>query len=180
MSVDGQEQNLYLIKNEGFTLLDLLIVVMILGIVGMIAIPRYNSLIADAALDGAAGEMVSGLQYAGNLAARYQRPFGFLSDAAGRTFRVYDYRYRNDAAGHVDVTPPVTANGVVQNPIDKSWYIKDLNLMKTYDGVSITNGEIRFYPDGHSSSAASTVTVQYAGKQKTITVNGTTGRVSVQ
>ena len=82
----------------GFTLLDSLIVIAILGIIGMIVIPQFQGMIQETRLNEAAAELVSGMQYAGNLAVRYRRPFGFQADAAGRWFKVYDNRYAADAS----------------------------------------------------------------------------------
>jgi len=171
-------------RNKGFTLLDLLLVMTILGVLGMIVIPQFHSMVTEARLNEAAGELVSGLQYAGSLAVQHQRPFGLMADVNENWFKVYDYQYKTDPEPHHDYVPPVDVYGVVLNPVDKRWYIKDFDTMKTYEGVRITSvsdgGEIRFYPDGHSSSSDSTFVLSHGGNQRTITVNGTTGRVSVQ
>jgi len=78
----------------------------------------------------------------------------------------------------------VDANGVVLNPLDKTWYIIDYDTMNTYEGVTMTSipptTRVCFYPDGHSSSSDSTFVLSHAGDQRTITVNGTTGRIDVQ
>lgn len=149
-------------------------------------------MVTETKLNEATGELVSGLQYAGNLAVKYQRPFGLKALEAnvnGNWFRVFDYRYKDDTIPHHDCfpdpacDPPVDAYGVVLNPFDKKWYQKDFDTMKTYEGVSITSvpagGQIRFYPDGHSDSSDNTFVLSLAGNQRTITVDGTTGRISV-
>lgn len=168
----------------GFTLLDLLIVLVILGILAGILIPQYDGMISEARLNEASGELVAGLQYAGNLAVRYQRPFGLRANVGGNWFRVFDKQYKTDPTPHHDSVPPVDTNGVVLNPVDKKWYEKDYDTMETYEGVRITSvpagNEICFYPDGHCSSSDKTFVLAYAGNQRTITVNGTTGRISVQ
>jgi hypothetical protein len=69
--------------------------------------------------------------------------------------------------------------------VDKNWYIVDLDISHTYEGVSIdaapadTDGIIAFYPDGHSSSDDSSLVLSFGGDSKTITVDGTTGRIRV-
>jgi len=168
--------------NKGFTLIDLLLVIMILGVLGMMAGPLFNSLITETKLNEAAGELVSGLQYAGNLAVQHQRPFGLMADVDGNWFRVFDYQYKDDPNPYHDNVPPVDAYGVVLNPIDKQWYIKDFDTIKNYAGIDIASapagGEIRFFPDGHSWSSDNTFVLNYGNRQRTVTVDGTTGRVN--
>jgi len=169
-------------KQRGFTLLDSLIVIVILGIIGMIIIPQFQGLIQETRLTEAAAEIVSGMQYAGNLAVRYRRPFGFQADAAGHWFKIYEYRYATDPAAHTGGAddPKVTAYGVVLNPLDKSWYIRNFADMENYRSVTFTDATIVFYPDGHSASSDTTVTVGLGSRQKTITIDGTTGRIRTQ
>lgn len=171
----------------GFTLLDSLIVIVILGIIGMIVIPQFQGLVQETRLNEAAAEIVSGMQYAGNLAVRYRRPFGFQADAAGHWFKIYDNRYVNDNNPHTSDDPPVTAYGVVLNPLDKSWYIRDFATIGNYRDVTfaikregVPIALIVFYPDGHSAASDTTVTVSLGAAQRTITVAGATGRISVQ
>jgi type II secretion system protein H len=173
-------------RDKGFTLVDLIIVVLILGVLVMIAIPQFQSIVAESKLNGAAGELVSGLQYARNLAVLYARPFGLKADVSENRFNVFDTDpYPDDVPpARPDNKPPVDADGVVLNPMDKKWYRKDFDTMNTYEGVRITSapagGQLLFYPDGHSSSSDSTFVLNLAGDQRTITVNGFTGRISIQ
>ena len=167
-------------RQQGFTLVDMLIVIAILGIIGMAVIPQLQGMIQETRLTEATAEIVSGMQYAENLAIRYRRPFGFQADAAGHWFKVYDSRYAADAAAHATDDPPVTSYGVVLNPLDKSWYQHDFDDMENYRAVSFTSAQIVFYPDGHSAASNTTVTVSLGGRQKTIKADGATGRISVQ
>ena len=77
-------------ENKGFSLLDLLIVIMIIGIIGVLVTPPIHSMIDEARLNEASGELVSGLQYARSLAVTHQRPFGLLADTGGNWFRGFD------------------------------------------------------------------------------------------
>jgi len=168
-------------KNKGFSLLDLLIVIMILGIMGMLAAPNLHS--TEARLNEAAREMVSGLQYAQSLAVTHQRPFGLKADVDGNWFRVFDYQYRDDTSPHHDATPPVDSYGVVLNPVDKSWYSVDFDTAQTYEGVSVdsapTDGMISFHSDGHSSLDDAVFVISFGEDTRTITVDGTTGKIVV-
>lgn len=173
-------------NTKGFTLLDLLIVIMIIAILGVIVIPQFHSMINENKLNEAAGELVVGLQFAGNLAIRYQRPFGLKAEVTGNWFKVFDTSPYPDTVppAQPNNKPPVNEDAIVLNPLDKKWYIKDFDDIGSYQGVKITTvpigGEVRFYPDGHSSASDTTFVVSLEGNQKTITVNGTTGRISVQ
>jgi len=171
-------------KNRGFSLLDLLIVLMILGIMGVILAPQLYSMMTEARLNEAAREMVSGLQYAQSLAVTHQRPFGLKADVDGNWFRIFDYQHKDDSNPHHGETPPVDGYGVVINPLDKDWYIVDLDTSHTYEGVNLnaapTDGTISFYPDGHSSSDDSSFVLTYGGDTRTITVDGTTGKIRVE
>jgi Tfp pilus assembly protein FimT len=174
------------LDGKGIVLLDVLLVSIIIAILGMIVVPRVSSLITDTRLNGAAGEITGGLNYALNLAVRYQRPFGVKGDVTGNWFRVYDSDPKPNSVppARPDNDPPVDANGVVLNPFDKTWYVRDFDTLDAYRGVKIVSipagGTVQFYPDGHSGSGDSTFAVSCGGKQTTITVNGANGRVTVQ
>jgi len=174
-------------RQKGFTLLDSLIVIVILGIISVVVVPQFQGMVQETRLTEAAAELVSGMQYAGNLAVRYRRPFGFQADAAGHWFKIYDNHYAAltpaEAAALTAADPPVTAYGVVLNPIDKSWYLRDFDDMENYRAVTFTitpSATIVFYPDGHSGNSNTVVTVSLGGRQRTIEVDGATGRISVE
>lgn len=165
---------------KGFTLLDSLIVIVILGIVGMAAIPQFQGMVQQIRLNEAAAELVTGMQYAGSLAVRYRRPFGFQADEGGRWFKIYDNRYAANANPQPTANPPVTAYGVVLNPLNKNWYHYNFNNMENYGAATFSSALILFYPDGHSAASNTTVTVSLGGGQRVITVDGATGRITVQ
>ena len=170
-------------KQQGFTLLDSLIVIAILGIIGITIIPQFQDLVRETKLNEAATELVSGMQYAGNLAVRYGRPFGFQADATGRWYKIYDNRYYTDITACTDQvrdTPLMDSACVVLNPLDKNWYLRNFTAMENYREVTFTDAEVVFYPDGHSKATDTTVTVSLGTDQRIITVDGATGRVKVQ
>jgi Tfp pilus assembly protein FimT len=146
----------------------------------MVAIPQFQGMIQATRLNEATAELVSGLQYAENLAVRYRRPFGFMANAAGKWFRIYDDRFATDTNPHTSADPPVTAYGVVLNPLDKNWYQHDFDDMENYRAATFTSAQVVFYPDGHSANSNTTVTVSLGNQQMTITVDGATGRINVQ
>ncbi len=169
---------------EGFTLLDLLMVICIVGILCMLGIPQFHSMLTQSKLNDAATELHSALQYAGDLAVRYQRPFGVEANASGEWFRVFDNRYKLDPSTHHDEDPPVDTNGIVLNPVDKKWYLVDFDTRASYEGVDIyavpAGGEVCFHPDGHSSSSNSTFAMSLGRDKRAVVVNGATGAITVQ
>jgi type II secretion system protein H len=186
-------------NQKGFTLIDLLFVIVILGIIAMIAQPQFSSLISESKLNGAANELLSALEYAKNLAVTHQKPFDvkvFVASAKNQ-FTVRDVRYANNPDLHLNDVPPVYSYGRVFNPIDKKPYIIDFDGLEPelagviqtkweYEGVRIVSvpgggasAEIRFYPDGHSSETSSAITLKLDDQQRTISVDGTTGRITV-
>ena len=167
-------------SQHGLTLMDTIVVVLILGIVATAGIPQFKGMISGARLDEAAAELISGLHYTRSLAVEHQRPFGLRADISGNWFAVFDGRYQSDPDDHLNDVPPVGANGVVFHPLSKTPYTKDLDMI--YGGVQISTvpagGQIRFYPDGHSSETASLFVIQLGDKQRKISVDGTTGQIN--
>jgi len=159
-------------------------VLLVMGILCMVGMPRLQSALTQIRLDAAAQELFSSLTYAQNLAVRYQRPFGVRADTGANWYRVFDNRYKSDSSPHHGDDPPAGAYGVVLNPVDKKWYQRDFDEMEEYQGVRIQSvpagSEVCFHPDGHSSSADSSFALVCGGEQRTISVTGTTGAIQIQ
>jgi Tfp pilus assembly protein FimT len=168
----------------GFTVVDMVLVVIIIAIFSMIAIPGFHSMIEESRLNAAAREMVSAINYTVALAVRHQRPFGFEANAANNTYQVYDQRYKTDSSPHLDADPPVTANGIVQDPVKKTWLQIDLDISDSYSGVSITavpsGNNVVFYPDGHSGDSNVQWELTYGNRLVTLFLDSTTGRLQTQ
>jgi len=186
-------------SQRGFSLIDLLIVVMIVGILATMLQPQFHSAMVEMKLNGAAGEVVAALQYARSLAVTHQKPFlvKVYSATARNQLVVKDTFYATDPNLHLDAVPPVYSHGRVFNPHDKKPYIIDfddidsdladvISPRREFEGVKIisvpgggTDGTIRFYPDGHSSETDSAVVLSLGNEQRTITVDGLMGRITV-
>ena len=194
-------------KEQGFSLLELAIVVLVLAITAMAVIPQWHSMSIQAKLNGAVGEVVAALEYARNLALKHQRSFQVKAHttayAGGKANQVLikDDRYASDASIPENADPPVYTWGRVYHPLDKRPYIIDFDGPQEalvgviaprteYDGVEIiavpggnTVGALHFYPDGHCADPSdqdNTIVLSYAGIERTIAVDAISGRVSVQ
>jgi type II secretion system protein H len=169
---------------HGFTLIEILIVIMLISILSLAVMPEIQSLVRESKLNGATGELVTALECAADFAVTFQRPFGVKATSGSTSFSVFDARYKSDPVAHSNETPPVAAFGVVLNPIDKQWYTLDFRTLPNLSGVRISaapaSGELVFYPAGHCSALTSTFVVSSGTNAKTVTVNGVTGRLVVQ
>jgi prepilin-type N-terminal cleavage/methylation domain-containing protein len=61
--------------SRGFTLLDLIIVIIILGVLAMVIVPQIGSMANLSKINSAAWELISAFQYTQTLAIEHQRPF---------------------------------------------------------------------------------------------------------
>jgi Tfp pilus assembly protein FimT len=172
-----------ILKKGGFTLIDLLIVCMILGILAMVVAPQFHTMNSERELNSAAGEVITAIHFAQNLAVKYQRGFYLRAKKPDNMIQVGDLRYKNDPNPHLNDDPPVLNNGLVIEPLRKAAYDFDFDTMSELEGVSITSvpaGDyIYFYPDGHSSEMDSTIGLSYLNQQRTITVDGCSGKTTL-
>jgi Tfp pilus assembly protein FimT len=157
---------------------------MIIGIVGLLLEPQFSSIISETKLNEATGELLLALEYARNLAARYQRVFSVRVKESDNSFQVIDYRYKDDPNPHLDADPPVRKQGILYHPVDKDKYERDFDNMEEYQGVDITSLPSDYYicfcPDGHSLDTDITFLLCLGDHQRAITIDGLTGRITVQ
>jgi hypothetical protein len=170
--------------HKGFSLVDLMIAMMLLGILVLSVPLLFGDLFAEKRLIQASTELVLGLDYARSLAVSRRRPFCVRANIGGNWFRVIDPLYATDPVPHHGNDPPISAFGLVLNPLDKQWYEVDFDLGEIHADITLTavpvGNEVCFYPDGHTGSANTTMALTCAGTTRTITINGMTGKISVQ
>lgn len=75
--------------NGGFTLVEIIMVVAILGIVAMMAIPMLSSA-ADIQVRTAANMIAADLEYAKNMAITQQRNYSVVFDIVNETYEIHD------------------------------------------------------------------------------------------
>ncbi|MBW1697187.1 MAG: hypothetical protein JRH18_02705 [Deltaproteobacteria bacterium] len=189
--------------SQGISMIDLVLVIMIIGIMVTVITPQFQSALTEMRLDGAAGELVYALEYAKSLAVKYQRPFKFkiyrydYENKRNNQFTIKDFTSPLDDSVHPDADPPLFTYQRVYHPVDKIPYIIDfddlptaldgiLEPKKEYEGVKIlsipveaTSADVIFYPDGHCSDTNISFTLGLGQEQRTVTVNGISGKITV-
>lgn len=166
---------------RGFTLLDLLLTLLVIGILALAGVPVLRSALANTRLTAAAAELAGALDYARVLAVRYQRPFGVRADADAGSFEVFDRRYELDPAAHPDSTPPVDAGGVVRDPATRNWFRRDFDALESCAGARFAGlpagDQVLFRPEGHCGAADAVFELDLDGSRHRVTVSAATGRV---
>lgn len=134
-------------ERRGFTLAELLIVLVIMAIVTAMALPRLEGMVRVSAVDGAANRLAADLQYTRVWAIRNGWPTRLSLGSTG-SYTVYE--------------DPTGANRT----------IRTVNLSRDYPGVTVTAAAITFDSRGMLSSGDNTITVSRQGKSATLTVSG--------
>jgi len=171
-------------RPSGFTLIELLAIVMIMGILLMAGVPALTSVLSDSKLSSASRIMVSAIETTVSLSIQYQRPFQFEADTSANTFQIRDMApYPDDTAGTIRIgnLPPVNGDDIVFNSLQGTWYIVDFAATGNFKGVLIDSGPaaLTFFPDGHSAYGDSQYVLSLGELSRTITINGISGRITV-
>jgi len=159
---------------RGFTLIELVMVIVIVGILAVIAVPRFESFYAIK-LDGATKKVVSDIRYAQQLAiARHE-----------------DYRVVFDVANNNYEVRRVSDGSFATDPFTRADFIVNFNTDAQYKGIRISNtnfgGTLQFdwqgIPrDGNGTALTSegSISFSYQGNNRTIYITPDTGRVRLQ
>ena len=142
-------------RGRGFTLLEILVVLTLIGLIAAVTIPTFSGGVSTTALKSAAREIAAGLRLARGQAIAQRTEATLELDVAARAFRVLP-----DPRVHV-----------LPREIEIKLYTAQRDL------VSDQVGAVRFYPDGGSNGGRITLAV---GERKfDVDVDWLTGRVSV-
>lgn len=157
-------------RPRGFTLVELVIVVLILGIVAAVAAPRYRDSLAHFRAEAAARRIAADLQYARHLAKQ-------AGSQQSVEFTLASHEYT--LPGVSDPDHPLQDYSVV---LAKTQYPASL-VSVDFDG----NTSVTFDMYGHPFSgtpltplSAGSLSVQAGSEQRTIVVDPATGKASVQ
>ena len=149
---------------RGFTLLEMVIVIAVIGVLAAVALPRYANAIANQHIEAASRRIVLDLALA-------QRRAKASSSSQSVLFAVDTNSYSLPNVADLDRANSTYAVDLSQPPDEATLHSADFDgsTEMIYDGYGMPL-------DGVGGS----VVIQVGSMLKTITVNGETGAVSVQ
>jgi len=174
--------------HSGFSLVETLIVIVLLGIVTALAIPTLQSGLAESKLAGASGEITVALEYAQLAAMTSGGQTRVTIDAANDTILVERFEISGDITG-ADTELPENdidsgAFATVAHPASRG---KDYDIAfadeARFDGVDIASANfgggqtVTFDAMGVPSNGG-TVTLSLGDKQVSLTVDALSGKVT--
>ena len=142
-------------RQVGFTLLELLIVLVLMGIIASVVIPIFGPGVSTTALKRSAREVAAGLRLARSQAIAQRTEAVLELDVAARSFRV----------------PPDPTLHQMPEGIDLKLYTAQRDL------VNERVGAVRFFPDGGSNGGR--ITLAAGDRKYDVDVDWLTGRVAI-
>lgn len=142
-------------RHAGFTLLELLIVIALMGIIAALVVPMFGGPVSTSELRATARQLAAGLRLARSEAVSERRETFLVVDVAGKRFKV-DREAREHA---------------LPSKVDLKLFTAQNDL------VSQNVGSIRFYPDGGSNGGR--ITVASGARKFDVDVDWLTGRVAI-
>ena len=175
--------------SAGFTLVEVVIVTLLLGIIAMLGMPTLISALEDARLNGASTETVTALELAHSKAINSGREIRVTVDAAADTILVEQFTYTGDLLGGAATLPETDVeNGnyaTIYHPLKPGDdYRINLASQPLFGGVDITlvdfggNNYVTFNALGVPSQGG-TVTLGFGSRQMVVTLDALTGKVTV-
>jgi prepilin-type N-terminal cleavage/methylation domain-containing protein len=176
-------------ERDGFSLVELAIVMVVLSIVAVAAFPTVNGALSEARLSAAAGEVVTALEYARLSAMTSGRTTRVEIHAATDIIRVRQYEVSADLFGGGDqLAEGVVESGIyrlLQYPMKRgSDYEIFLNSEDRFGGVDITASDFNVgagvdFDALGSPSKGGTATLVLGSGQMVVTLDALTGKVTV-
>jgi len=159
-----ENQNLSF-KNRGFTLIELIAVIVIIAIAAMLAIPMFGSA-ASAQIRAAADMVAADLEYAKSMAISRQKTYTVTFDESAESYSITD------------------ESGIISHPVTHKDYVVNfkedgrVNKVNIVDADFASSEQVSFTYLGSPDNGGS-VTLSGGTKTMTITVEAVTGYVSI-
>jgi len=181
--------SLNLPSSAGFTLVEVVIVTLLLGIIAMLGLPTLNSAMVDSRLSTAVEETVNALQYAQLTSMTSGRETRVVIGAPQNRIAVRQHKTNADLFGGGDelVAGDVESGTyeLMQYPLNKGTdYEISLPDESRFRGVDITASDFNveapvFFDTLGAPSKGGTVTLTLGGRQMVVTLDALTGKVTV-
>jgi prepilin-type N-terminal cleavage/methylation domain-containing protein len=172
-----------LMKTKGFTLIELVMVIVIVGILAAVAVPRFDSFYA-VKLAGAVRKTASDIRYVQQIAISRHTNTRVVFDTSSETYSAQQESSPGSGTWN-NMTDPFTRGNLQTNFTTDAQY-KDINI-DSVDFGGAGQGTLRFNLEGVPENASGTdlvndgtVVFTYKGNSNSITVTPNTGRVTVQ
>ncbi len=162
-------------NTHGFTIIELIMVIVIIGILVSVAIPRFDSFHA-VKFSGALKKMVSDIRYVQSLAISRHETCRIVFNSAGNTYSVY-----------------LADNSLAVDPFTRGSLQVNFNTSPQYNGVDIVSADfggvntLRFTWEGVPQDAGGvnlstdgSVGFSYQGNTATVYVTPNTGKVRIE
>jgi len=138
-------------QKRGFTLIEIIMVVVILGIVAFMAIPMVSNA-ADIQVRAAANRIAADIDYAKSMAITHQRSYSVVFDPANES---YDIRVE-----------PAGSGDVIDHPVNPGAFVVDFSTDANLSRVNLADANF----DSDSDHA---ITFDYLGSPHSGTATGT-------
>ncbi len=172
-----------LMKNKGFTLIEVVMVIVIVGILAALAVPRFDSFYA-AKLAGAVRKTASDIRYVQQIAISRHTNTRIVFNTASDTYSAQEESSPGSGTWN-NMTDPFTRGALQTNFATDAQY-KDIDIASVNFGGA-GQGTLRFSLEGVPQNSSGTdlasdgsVAFTYRGNTNTITVTANTGLVNMQ
>ena len=176
-------------SRAAFTLLELVIVMMLLGIIAMLGLPVLNSAMGDSRLTGAAQEVVNALEFAQLSAMTTGNKTRVTIEILADKIYVRRYQTSADLFGGGNTLPAASVENetwkYMEYPLKKGTdYVIDFIAESRFKGVDITWSDFHVFNPvyfdalGNPSHGGSNLLV-LGNRQKVVTLDAVSGKVTV-
>jgi len=156
------------ISNSGYTLIELSIIIIVIGIVFLFALPRLEN-IGDVRLRGTARELAGAIQSLFDESVLNRKPYQMVFDLTERAYSIIEAEMNEESSG-------MKGSPIRQVGLPDRIYIKDIVTQR--DG-KVTEGRVSlpFYPDGFV--VRNIIHLSDGKKDYTLVTTPLTGKVKV-